>query len=359
MKKKWMISLLILSFIATSCNPLSPSNSMSTDKKNEPGNIKNQVDRHQAQTAIDGTEKKAVENAVYGVMNAFRNLGERYGWDNEDNPADFNILRPELLKYATERYTDSYLKDIADEYYCRCDARFFYYPDFDVRFRLMEKTDKKMVVSTVEMYNELEQEAYVVYYTLLKENGVWKLDHVEGKTHLEEPLNLTTEEIKRYVASSENIKMEFIGEGYDKNRKVYLIRYVDDDSLVGIFADTSEYLNEIPPELIPEPYRSPAHNIEGTYSWNIPSTKSELNISNVENGTFHFDLFVVSGNSVGELEGSAVLDGNKAIYKDAESGCQLTFDINKDFIMVSESSECLYWHGAGVSFDGTYYRRKE
>ncbi|WP_417898806.1 hypothetical protein ABN702_22500 [Bacillus haimaensis] len=73
---------------------------------------------------------------------------------------------------------------------------------------------------------------------------------------------------------------------------------------------------------------------------------------------FDFRINVVSsGGHVGELEGMAFIDGNKAVFSESEYGCQLTFELGTDTIEVIENAGCNVWHGMNVSFEGRY--RKE
>lgn len=110
------------------------------------------------------------------------------------------------------------------------------------------------------------------------------------------------------------------------------------------------------------------YSLEGVWSWNIPETESALNISNQDDDSFDFSLHVVSGGHVGDISGTAKLDGNTAtfieeldepLFPEQGSSCTLTFQIAEDKISVEESANCLYFHGMAVAFSGDYFPSQE
>ena len=98
--------------------------------------------------------KPMIENSLNGIINSFKELGNTYQWSISENPADFNILQPELLKYATEEFTNGNLKEVAEQYYCECDYKFFPSVDFDIRLNVHEQTENKLVVSSIQFADE-------------------------------------------------------------------------------------------------------------------------------------------------------------------------------------------------------------
>ena len=89
----------------------------------------------------------------------------------------------------------------------------------------------------------------------------------------------------------------------------------------------------------------------------------KLLITNETASTFKFDIHVVMGGHVGDIQGTAKMKDGKATYSGyTESSlykdpyCRITFTHHGKSIEVKESSACLYWHGAAASFDGKYFK---
>ena len=80
----------------------------------------------------------------------------------------------------------------------------------------------------------------------------------------------------------------------------------------------------------------------------------DLTIGHVTARDFGFSLEVMSGSHTGGVSGRAVITGDRALFTDRESNCQITFIRKTDLLILSVSEGCSYYAGAGVTFDGEY-----
>lgn len=78
-----------------------------------------------------------------------------------------------------------------------------------------------------------------------------------------------------------------------------------------------------------------------------------INISNKTTNKFNFDISVYNSFHTGDLSGTATYYNNYGIFKDNE-GCKLVF-VNKNNEVDVYESNCLMYHGVGVTFSGEYY----
>ncbi|MEH7248031.1 hypothetical protein V7114_14735 [Neobacillus niacini] len=193
--------------------------------------------------------KEIVRSLMEGVMRTFREAGEKYNWSDMATKADFSLLRPELIKFASKSLTDGELKELSQEYYCQCDAPFFPSVEYDVRFTIHENTNKKMVTSSIDIMNDLGNGGNTVYFTVIQENGKWVLDDWDYVDSNQEPLQLTWNEIETYEKQFD-INVKLLKETTYQNRKVFIYYLESSNSNKLMFADTSEVLYEIPPELL-------------------------------------------------------------------------------------------------------------
>ncbi len=90
-----------------------------------------------------------------------------------------------------------------------------------------------------------------------------------------------------------------------------------------------------------------------------------LIITNVYNNSFDFNLTVIHGAHMGELDGKAtILSSNEAQYISDEAynedgKCVITFTKFNDVIQVYENLGCRSFHGMRVMFDGDYKLKKD
>lgn len=192
--------------------------------------------------------KKVVNELLSGIVGTFDQLGKKHQWSFENHP-DFAILRPELLKYASEEFTDGFLKDVKDDFYCSCDVPPYPYTDFDIRFTLHENTSNRFVASSIEFDNMISSGS-TVYYTVVKENGKWVLDKYQWVSIEKEPVHLTWEEVKMYL-EKQGSKVELLNITKYKEKEVYIYKYAGQQKIIGMFADNSGYLLDVPSDLLP------------------------------------------------------------------------------------------------------------
>ena len=103
--------------------------------------------------------------------------------------------------------------------------------------------------------------------------------------------------------------------------------------------------------------------------WEIESSAlcygGTLEITSVYDNSFDFNLTVIHGSHVGDLDGKAtILSGNEAQYisNDAynkDGKCVITFTKFNDVIQVHENLGCRSFHGMRVMYDGDYKLKKD
>ena len=90
-----------------------------------------------------------------------------------------------------------------------------------------------------------------------------------------------------------------------------------------------------------------------------------LKITSVYNNSFNFNLTVIHGAHMGDLDGKAnILSNNEAQYISDEvynedGKCAITFSKFNDVIQVHENLGCRSFHGMRVRYDGDYKLKKD
>ena len=194
-------------------------------------------------------EAKAIVNELLtGVVGTFDRLGKEHQWSYE-NPPDFEILRPELLKYASESFTDGFLKEVKDDFYCSCDM--LPYPDaaLDIRFKIHENSSDRFVASSIEFDNMISSGS-TIYFTVVKENGKWVLDQYKWVSIEKEPISLTWDEIKAHE-EKQGETVELLNTATYEGEKIYIFKYMKSGKIMGVFANNSGYMWDVPPTLMP------------------------------------------------------------------------------------------------------------
>ncbi len=303
--------------------------------------------------------KKIVNELMSGIVNTFVNSGEVHNWNEYDNPVDFSVLRPELLKYASKNFTNGFLKDTADDYYCQCDQRFFPDINLDVRFTVHENTRKKIVASGIEFFNDMGNGGNTVHLTVIRKDGKWVMDDIKWVPYTKEPMNVTWEEIKAYEAEYKT-PVELLNETQYNGRKLYVIKYPENDVIQGKYADSTEIMYEVPEELLPKEEQAamPSNSfLDGiwTLDKSVGIAEGKLTISNATDAAFDFDIFVEnSQQNFGEITGTASVQDDSASFSESEYGCELQFSLDGDTININQSAGCEAWGGFGVYFEGAY-----
>jgi uncharacterized protein YecT (DUF1311 family) len=94
-------------------------------------------------------------------------------------------------------------------------------------------------------------------------------------------------------------------------------------------------------------------------------TLGKLTIRDVASNTFAFSLSALYGinrdigPNIGEIEGIALREGNAAVFKEQEYGCEMRFRRKNDRLLVSHSQECNSFGGLNVTFWGEYAKDVE
>ncbi|TWT27739.1 hypothetical protein [Planomicrobium sp. CPCC 101110] len=302
------------------------------------------------QKKLPPEEAKQVMKDLYGsIIKTYQDLGVEYNWTKMNNPPDFDILRPELLKYATPNLTDGTLKTIADDMYCQCDFIVTPGVDFDIRFDIHENSANKLVASSIQFEDLLTYNGETIYFTAIKKNGKWRLDSWDSVSPADENMNVTWKEYEKYSHNTAKL----INEVMDGGRKVYIISDSSGIGIQGVYADSTEIVLDVPNEWLPPEYQqSSVSGLNG--DWLIQEGKTgELSISNETGQSFDFTIHVEGGGHVGDIEGTSTIDGSTAVFQD-EVGCTINFSFDGEEVSIAESYECTYWHGMAINFDGMY-----
>ncbi|MFC4410888.1 hypothetical protein ACFOZY_10715 [Chungangia koreensis] len=170
---------------------------------------------HEEETEKAVTEEEAMTIAkklVREFNQLMIDMGEKKGW-NFENPADYETAKPELLKLATEEFSDRHLKEYVETYYCNCDS--IWAPSLNDQ--------------TVRMETEIEEEAFTVKGLVLpnyvsggfemtlevvKQDGNWKIDGWNSESFIGKDMNFTKEEIQ-VAHPDKDIKEEQYLEQFD------------------------------------------------------------------------------------------------------------------------------------------------
>lgn len=191
--------------------------------------------------------KNVVKEKLSGIVDTFKRLGEEHNWSFENHP-DFSILRPRLLKYATPTFTDGFLKDVKDEFYCSCDVPPYPYAALDIRFNVLENTSDRVVASSI-VFDQMVSGGSTVYFTLVKQNGKWFMENYRWVTLQEEPINLTWEEVKANM-ERDGTKVVLLNTTKHDGKKLYIVKYIEDKTIIGVYADNSGHLFVVPDDLL-------------------------------------------------------------------------------------------------------------
>lgn len=310
--------------------------------------------------------KEIVGNLLGGIHTTYRDLGKQYGWIQNHNPPDFNILRPALLNHATPSLTDGTLKDIKDDMYCECDSFLFPNPEFNIRFKVHENTGKKAVVSSIEFANELNG-GKMTKYTVVKQNGKWLMDKLEYIDTEKEGMNVTRAELDAYHKTLGTDYGVIINEVTHNGKKVFVVDY-GIMGIRGVYSYNTDFIYDIPDDWLPEGYKTEEEEIveeaEETSSaggsvldgdW-TSDLGQKLTISNSSETQFDFYLFVSNDRHAGEIQGTAFINGPSATFSESDYGCSLIFEFQEGAIQVTEGAECIAWHGVSVDFQDIYKR---
>ncbi|GAA0342768.1 hypothetical protein GCM10008967_36530 [Bacillus carboniphilus] len=154
-------------------------------------------------TLEDGEALTITQDLILQIGETFKQLGEENKWSVHDfwddySKPDYEVARPHLLPFSTEKFADSILKGILEEYYCSCDADFLPSHVFDFQYSVVEKSNDEFIVKNFEPVNLLGHGAYTMYYTVVLTEDGWKLDDWKKVLASEEPLHMSQDEYLNY-----------------------------------------------------------------------------------------------------------------------------------------------------------------
>ena len=115
--------------------------------------------------------------------------------DHKSQASQFKVARADLLKNATQHFTDEKLKKYYDTMCMNCDMNLFplLLDETDYRFEILENTENLVRIRTVSFAAPLKDAGYVEY-AFEKQTGKWKLSGYDFQFLREESFDLTKEE---------------------------------------------------------------------------------------------------------------------------------------------------------------------
>jgi len=224
---------------------------------------KTEVETNTEQEVVKETKGKLEQNEVQdllrtnldNIFEVFVSSGEENGW-NTANAPDFNILRPELLPFATGSFIDTTLKEMSQEYYCECDASFKPIIEYGVHFTFEETDNNELHIEALEPATELSNTGLLWSFNLVKEEESWKMKDWNHQLIEDQDLKLTKEEAEILLAS-EYETPEFVEEYESKTTggKAFLFKMkgADSERLVGISSKNSSLLDDYELEIESNP----------------------------------------------------------------------------------------------------------
>lgn len=100
---------------------------------------------------------------------------------------------------------------------------------------------------------------------------------------------------------------------------------------------------------------------ESDFQYSQNDIIKNLKIGIVKNNEIQFHLSIASGQCLGEISDSFLIDPYLFSYNSKGSffkdKCHLAFIFNDDNVEIKEEGDCGYYHGAGCSFAGKYIKK--
>ncbi|MCK2000436.1 hypothetical protein MZM54_03395 [[Brevibacterium] frigoritolerans] len=228
MKKAVVAIISSLVFVVSGCGQTTKEE----DKTIEPKvNAESKEEVSMKETEVKSVLKKNVDS----IMEVFKQSGTENNW-SEENPLEFEKLRPELLPYATESFTDSTLKEEAASFYCECDSIPVPQLNYDVRFSFTQDKENELFIKALEPASETLNMGSTWEIKLVKEKNKWKMD--QWMRNIEEmDLKLTKKEAKKLVSvGSESVTYNDVYESGEAEGKAYIfnVKKLGEESVVAI-----------------------------------------------------------------------------------------------------------------------------
>ncbi|WP_252502119.1 hypothetical protein [Sporosarcina sp. Marseille-Q4943] len=196
--------------------------------------------------------QKVVEDLLDSISEVFRKHGEQFEVTSDMEADDyFGMIRPSLLDYASIEFTDGYLKGNASLFYFDYDVKVFPSTSLDVRFTLHEVAADRFIASSIEFGDGIVSYSATLYYTVVKEDGYWKMDEFKWVPSTEEHINVTADEVLAHMKTY-NPGVEIVKEVEYNGSKVYIISFGEGEMYYGLYADTADIGYDIPDYLYPK-----------------------------------------------------------------------------------------------------------
>ena len=146
--------------------------------------------------------KEILKENLDSIFNVFVSLGEENKWHTA-NPADFNLIKPQVVAFATEEFADKTLKQLANDFYCECDHPFKPNLDYDVRFSFEQSGADVITIKALEPATEINNMGSKWEFELIKKADKWKVNQWSSHTLEGEDLQLTREEAETLLNDEE------------------------------------------------------------------------------------------------------------------------------------------------------------
>ncbi|MFS0689329.1 hypothetical protein AB1K89_08810 [Sporosarcina sp. 179-K 8C2 HS] len=196
--------------------------------------------------------QKIVEGLLDSISEVFWKHGEQFEVTSDMETDDyFGMIRPSLLDYASIEFTDGYLKGNASLFYFDYDVKVFPNTSLDVRFTLHEVAADRFIASSIEFGDGVVSYSATLFYTVVKEDGYWKMDDMKWVPSTEEHLNVTADEVLAHLRTY-NPGVEIVKEVDYNGSKVYIISFGEGEMNYGLYADTANIGYDIPDHLYPK-----------------------------------------------------------------------------------------------------------
>jgi len=127
---------------------------------------------------------------------------EKILWDSSQASVSFEKIRPQLLNYATKKYTDGEIKERYLKKKPGGPGPYGMLPYFvgelDARFDVLENTPNRIKIQTAMFYGSYT-DGTDVFYTFIEEDGNWKIDEVISSRIGKGSLHVTKEEALAFM----------------------------------------------------------------------------------------------------------------------------------------------------------------
>lgn len=237
--KNLMSMLFVLLLFLAGCS----TNSKPTNEEKEQKSVTTEKAEPKEVTMTEEEAKTIIVQQNEGIRKILfdRNVG--IGTEQE-----YQEIRPELLKFGSESFVDSFLKErvLAPEG-DNLDTPIILPFIPEVRFELLDASDNQFKVKTVNLDITTGYFNGTVYITAIKSGTSWVIDETKYVDSSIEPLQVTKEELDTFLSIyPDTVPLTFKSEEVINGKKFYIFEYEYNGSkrLQGISADTMEVIHD-------------------------------------------------------------------------------------------------------------------